>query len=89
MISPSQNGTWAIAAAIFLPYSANAYVLGPYTPDAYTLHLWHMDESATPVADADAPKVLKLLDELNDNDDVQQVYANFEISDQALESLAG
>jgi len=42
----------AFAAAILLPYSANAYVFGPYTPDAYTLHLWQMDESATPVADA-------------------------------------
>ncbi|NLO74393.1 MAG: YebC/PmpR family DNA-binding transcriptional regulator [candidate division WS1 bacterium] len=44
--------------------------------------------NTTPVEDAEAPKVLKLLDELNDNDDVQQVYANFEISDAALEALA-
>ena len=42
----------ALAAAILLQYTASAYVVGPYTPDAYTLHLWHMDESATPVADA-------------------------------------
>lgn len=39
------------------------------------------------VADDDAPKVLKLLDDINDNDDVQQVFANFEISDEALEKL--
>jgi YebC/PmpR family DNA-binding regulatory protein len=39
------------------------------------------------VADDDAPKVLKLLDDINDNDDVQQVFANFEISDEALENL--
>jgi len=44
--------------------------------------------TTTPVADAEAPKLLKLLDELNDNDDVQEVYANFEISDAALEALA-
>ena len=45
--------------------------------------------TATPVSDAEAPKLIKLLDELNDNDDVQQVFANFEISDAALEALAG
>jgi YebC/PmpR family DNA-binding regulatory protein len=39
------------------------------------------------VSDEDAPKVLKLLDDINDNDDVQQVYANFEISDEALAKL--
>jgi YebC/PmpR family DNA-binding regulatory protein len=38
------------------------------------------------VADGDAPKVLRLLEQLSDNDDVQKVYANFEISDAALEA---
>jgi len=39
------------------------------------------------VNDEDAPKVLKLLDDINDNDDVQQVYSNFDISDEVLEKL--
>ena len=39
------------------------------------------------VADGEAPRVLKLLHEINDNDDVQQVFANFEISDEVLEKL--
>jgi YebC/PmpR family DNA-binding regulatory protein len=39
------------------------------------------------VADDEAPRVLKLLDEINDNDDVQQVFANFEMSDEVLEKL--
>jgi YebC/PmpR family DNA-binding regulatory protein len=39
------------------------------------------------VTDEDAPKVLKLLDDINDNDDVQQVFANFEISDEVLERI--
>ncbi|GGD05575.1 YebC/PmpR family DNA-binding transcriptional regulator [Pyruvatibacter mobilis] len=34
-----------------------------------------------------ASTLLKLLDALDDNDDVQQTYANFEISDSVLESL--
>jgi transcriptional/translational regulatory protein YebC/TACO1 len=43
--------------------------------------------TTVPVSDANAPRLLKLLEELNDNDDVQQVYANFEVSDAALEAL--
>lgn len=39
------------------------------------------------VSDEDAPKVLKLLEDIQDNDDVQEVYANFEISDEALAGL--
>lgn len=39
------------------------------------------------VSDEDAPKVLRLLDAINDNDDVQQVFSNFEISDEVLEKL--
>lgn len=39
------------------------------------------------VSDEDAPKVLKLLDDIQDNDDVQEVYANFDISDEALEKI--
>jgi len=38
--------------------------------------------------DSDAASTLiKLLDALDDNDDVQQTYANFEVSDSVLESL--
>jgi transcriptional/translational regulatory protein YebC/TACO1 len=39
------------------------------------------------VSDEDAPRLLKLLDTINDNDDVQQVFSNFEISDEVLEKL--
>lgn len=37
-----------------------------------------------PVPDDDAPKVLALLDSLQDHEDVQQVFANFEVSDEAM-----
>jgi len=36
-----------------------------------------------------AASVMKLIDSLEDNDDVQNVYANFEISDEEMERLAG
>jgi transcriptional/translational regulatory protein YebC/TACO1 len=39
------------------------------------------DESA-------AKKVLRLLDALEENDDVQDVYANFDIPEQVLEAVA-
>ena len=42
------------AAAIFLPFCTQGAILGPYIPDANTLHLWHMD-STTPVVDAVSP----------------------------------
>ena len=44
--------------------------------------------SHTPVEDpGDAGKVLRLIDALEDNDDVQDVWANFDIPDQLLEEL--
>ena len=36
-----------------------------------------------------ARKLLRLIDALEDNDDVQDVYANFDISDAVLEAVAG
>ncbi len=39
--------------------------------------------------EGDAKKVLRLMDELEDNDDVQDVYANFDIPEGVLEAVAG
>jgi YebC/PmpR family DNA-binding regulatory protein len=36
-----------------------------------------------------ATKILKLIDVLEDNDDVQNVYSNFDVSDEILAKLAG
>ncbi len=35
-----------------------------------------------------APQMLKLMEKLEDNDDVQNVYANFDISDEMMEKLS-
>jgi YebC/PmpR family DNA-binding regulatory protein len=40
-------------------------------------------------SEIDAKKVLRLMDELEDNDDVQDVYANFDIPERVLEAVAG
>ena len=37
----------------------------------------------------EAKKILRLIDQLEDNDDVQEVYANFDIPERVLESVAG
>ena len=39
------------AALLLIQVNAQAAIVGPYTADANTLHLWHMDASATPVPD--------------------------------------
>ena len=41
------------------------------------------------VDDETGEKILKLMDNLNDNDDVQNVYANFEISDALVAKMSG
>ncbi len=45
--------------------------------------------TGTEVDEATAESILKLIDMLEDNDDVQAVYTNFEASDEILEKLAG
>ena len=35
----------------------------------------------------DAKKILRIMDALEDNDDVQDVYSNFDISDELVEQL--
>jgi transcriptional/translational regulatory protein YebC/TACO1 len=41
-------------------------------------------KNTTPVDDEKGEKLLGLLDTLNEHDDVQNVYANFEVSDALL-----
>ena len=45
-------------------------------------------QNTVPVDDEQGEKVLKLIESLNDQDDVQNVYANFEISDALMQKLS-
>ena len=45
-------------------------------------------QNTVAVDDAQGEKLLKMIDTLNDNDDVQNVYANFEISDALVHRLS-
>lgn len=39
--------------------------------------------------ESDAKKAFRLIESLEDNDDVQDVYANYEVSDEVMEALTG
>lgn len=45
-------GNLTAVLALSLCTSANATIIGPYSPDSNTLHLWHMDTNAVPVVDS-------------------------------------
>jgi peptidoglycan/xylan/chitin deacetylase (PgdA/CDA1 family) len=52
---PAKAGTPYLAILAGLALStvvSQAEILGPYTPDPDTLHLWHMNETTVPVVDA-------------------------------------
>ena len=58
-----------------------------YTIDSAELTM--IPKTTIEVADeGDAKKVLRLMDQLEDNDDVQDVYANFDIPERVLETVA-
>ncbi|MBP9692167.1 MAG: YebC/PmpR family DNA-binding transcriptional regulator [Alphaproteobacteria bacterium] len=46
-------------------------------------------QTTAPVDEEKVPSLMKFLDLLEDNDDVQTVFANFEISDEVMEKFAG
>ena len=46
-------------------------------------------QNTVAVDDETGEKLLKLVDLLNEHDDVQNVYANFEVSDALIEKLGG
>ncbi len=53
-----------------------------------TAKLTFRPTTTTPVDEATATTLLKLIDVLEDNDDVQNVYANFDIDDETMEKLS-
>jgi len=46
-----------------------------------------LPKNTTKVPDEDAPRVQKLLDILDDQDDVQNLFSNVEFSDAAMEAM--
>ncbi|HOT30815.1 MAG TPA: YebC/PmpR family DNA-binding transcriptional regulator [Petrotogaceae bacterium] len=50
--------------------------------------LSYLPKTTVKVTGSDAEKLLKLLDSLDDNDDVQEVFGNYEIDEAEMEKLA-
>jgi transcriptional/translational regulatory protein YebC/TACO1 len=48
-----------------------------------------LPKARVPIDEDDAAKVLRLIDALEDNDDVDSVHANFDIDADVLERVAG
>jgi alpha-galactosidase len=53
------------AAWLFTQLTTQASLVGPYTADSNTLHLWHMDASAVPIPDAVATGGINLVNLAN------------------------
>ena len=56
--------------------------------DALTSRLTFQAQTTTELEEKSAETLLKMLDAIEDNDDVQRVYANFEINDEILARLS-
>mgnify|MGYP001208112858 FL=1 len=46
-------------------------------------------QNMNPIEGKQAESLMKMIDVLEDNDDVQNVYANFDISDEEMEKIMG
>ena len=56
--------------------------------DPTSAKLEWVPQNLQPINEEQAEKILKFIDILEDNDDVQNVYTNFEISDEIMEKIA-
>jgi YebC/PmpR family DNA-binding regulatory protein len=83
------GSTFAVTTGVqFLSAVREAIEAAGFTVDSAELTM--VPKTTVEVSDeADAKKVLRLMDELEDNDDVQDVYANFDIPERVLEAVAG
>jgi len=83
-----EDGTFEVIASLedfehvkkTLDEKTPGYVLGEMTM---------LPKSTVKLEGKDAEQMLRLMDGLEDSDDVQKVYSNFDISDKTLEELGG
>jgi transcriptional/translational regulatory protein YebC/TACO1 len=48
-----------------------------------------LPKTTVETGEKEARQLLRLIDSLEENDDVQDVYANFDISEEVMEAVAG
>jgi YebC/PmpR family DNA-binding regulatory protein len=85
-IRPSEESIEVVAPPGSLRDIVAALEEGGIAPESHDVT--RMPRSTVEVEGADAKKVLDLVDSLEELDDVQEVYANFDISDEVLASVA-
>jgi len=77
---------------VYAPFDATAEVAEALTAklgEPQTVKMVWKPKTLTPVEGQAASTMMKLIDALEDDDDVQNVYANFDISDEEMAKLAG
>lgn len=82
----------AEAHAIYTPFESTAEVSEALTAslgEPKTVNIVWRPKSLVPIAGDQAATLMKLIEALEDEDDVQNVYANFDISDEEMDRLAG
>src|SRR5919108_367266 len=85
---PKENIERAVARGSGADSDANAYEAAGFKIDSAELTM--VPKTTIEVAEEGAAKkILRLMDALEENDDVQDVYANFDIPEQVLEAVAG
>ena len=77
---------------IYTPFEATSEVadaLAERLGEARSVNVVWRPQTQTPVEGDQAGTLMKLIEALEDEDDVQNVYANFDISDEEMAKLAG
>jgi YebC/PmpR family DNA-binding regulatory protein len=85
-IRPSEDSIEVVTPPSALQEVLRALEAGGIEPDSHDVT--RLPKSTVEVEGADAKKILDLVDALEELDDVQEVYANFDISDDVLASVA-
>ena len=56
---------------------------------AASVDITMLPKTTVEAGEKEARQLLRLIDNLEENDDVQDVYANFDISEEVMEAVAG
>lgn len=76
---------------IYTPYDVYSDVLDEIDRSGYNRVLSEISmlpSTTIPIQEGDAKRLLRLIDALEDHDDVQKVWSNYEVSDEVIEELA-
>ncbi len=63
-------------------------IFGQNSVEIISAEITRIPQNTVPVSEKDAEKVIKLYEALDEHDDVQHVYANFDIADEIMEKMS-